>query len=82
MYFYLIAIPSEHLTLATEPYHRNSPVSKDETVMYNKRLLKGHHWNVSALHNMVQNGNTQGSPTVLSRVNILHYLPLALSLLF
>lgn len=82
MFYYLITMPSEHLTHTNEPYHHNGPVSKDETLTWNKRLVQGHHGNDSALHTAVKNGNTQGSPTFLSRINILHYLPLALSVLF
>lgn len=82
MFYYLITMPSDHLTFTNELYQHNSSVSKDETLTYNERLVQGHVGNVSALHTAGQNGNTQGCPTILSSINIQHHLLLALSVLF
>lgn len=82
MFYYLITMPSDHLTFTNELYHHNSSISKDETLTYNERLVQGHVGNVSALHTAGQNGSTQGCSIFLSSVNVQHHLPLALSVLF
>lgn len=82
MFYYLITMPSDHLTFTNEPSQHNSSVSKDETLTYNERLVQGHVGNVSALHTAAQNGSTQDCPIILSSINVQHYFLLALSVLF
>lgn len=82
MFYYLITMPSDHLTFTNKLYQHNSSVSKDETLTYNERLVQGHVGNVSALHTAGQNGSIHCCPTILSTINVPHHLLLALSVLF
>lgn len=63
MFYYLITITSDHLTLINESYHHNSTVSEHEVITYNTGFPPDHNGNVSTIRIAVQSGNTQGSPT-------------------